>query len=135
MVERTVLAVLLGLALASPLIAAAGAVAHVVPESRALAWAIGGLLASGASALAWRWRSRFPASLDGAARRHPVRAGLWMLLALIALFQLGRLSAFMANEANTFRIGVSRPGTHGAHVHVRVRTGRGVSARRRSEHL
>jgi hypothetical protein len=43
-----------------------------------------------------------PASIDGAARRHPVRAGLWVVAALLALFQLGRLGAFMADPENTF---------------------------------
>lgn len=102
MLERTTLAVVLGLGLAVPLLAATAAVARVEPSSGGAAWAVGLAVAVAALVAAWRTRRRFPTSLDGSARRHPVRAGLWMLLALVALLQLGRLSAFMANPANTF---------------------------------
>jgi len=49
------------------------------------------------------WFARvLPRSLAGAARRRPVVASLWGLLALIALLQVGRLSAFMADPARTW---------------------------------
>lgn len=100
--ERRALAVVLGLGLASPIVAATAAVARVVPSSGGVAWTAGCLVAAGAFVMAWRFGARIPASIDGAARRHPVRAGLWALAALVALFQLGRLGAFMANPENTF---------------------------------
>jgi hypothetical protein len=102
MLERTTLSVVLGLGLVVPVLAATAAVARVEPSSGGAAWAVGSVIAAAALFAAWRTRRRFPTSLDGSARRHPVRAGLWMLLALVAMLQLGRLSAFMANPANTF---------------------------------
>jgi hypothetical protein len=110
MVERAGVAVVLGLGLAGPILAAAGAVASIAPASRGLTWAIGGLLAVGALGASWRSRDRFPAALNGAARRHPMRAAIWILLALVALLQLGRLCAFMANPANTFGSAFPDPG-------------------------
>jgi hypothetical protein len=100
--ERTALSIVLGLGLALPVIAAVAAVARVVPAARVAAWLVGGVVVIATSAAALRLRTRFPGSLDGSARRHPVRAGLWCLLALVALLQLGRLSAFMADRENTF---------------------------------
>lgn len=101
-IERNVVAAILGLGLAIPIVAAAAAVARVTPASRGLAWAIGALLAACFFAAAWRLRRRFPAWVDGVARRRRVTAGAWLVLAILALAQLGRLSAFMVNPANTF---------------------------------
>lgn len=102
MLERNVLAVVLGLGLAGPVVAAAAAVARVASVSRALIWTVAGVLIAGAFTAVWRLRRQFPASLDGAARRQRLRTGLWLALALVALAQLGRLSAFMADPGNTF---------------------------------
>ena len=99
--ERRILAVVLGLGLVAPIVAATAAVSRVT-ASHGVAWAVGGSVAAGAFAAAWHIGTRFPASLDGAIGRHPVRAGLWGLVALVALFQLGRLGAFMADPTNTF---------------------------------
>src|SRR5262249_60489089 len=52
------------------------------------------VLAAGAAWLVWRW---VPPEVSGAARRRPVVAALWALVALLALLQIGRLSAFMAD--------------------------------------
>src|SRR5262245_48518724 len=111
--ERSVLVVVLGLTIAGPVLAAAAAVARYAPASSGLAWTIGGFVAAVGLFASWRWRYRLPASLDDAARRHPVRAGLWMLLALVALLQLFRLSAFMANPSNTFGSAFPDPGLTG----------------------
>jgi alpha-1,2-mannosyltransferase len=46
-----------------------------------------------------RVAERLPASFDGALRRRPVVATLWGLLALVALLQITRLSAFMIDPA------------------------------------
>jgi alpha-1,2-mannosyltransferase len=110
MIERTVVALVLGLGLACPIIAAASAIANAAPESPVVPWVTGTLLAASAVAAAWQMRHRLPSSLDGAARRHPKRAGLWALLALAALLQLGRLSAFMADPSNTFGSAFPDPG-------------------------
>lgn len=40
---------------------------------------------------------RLPASLDGARRRHPWVAGMWLLLGVAAVSQAARLSAFMVD--------------------------------------
>jgi len=72
----------------------AAAVLPVVPR---LGW-VGGtvalLLGAGSAWLLWRW---VPSEVSGAARRRPVVAGLWALGALLALLQIGRLSAFTAD--------------------------------------
>lgn len=52
------------------------------------------LLGAAAAAVTWR---RLPASLDGGARRRPVAAALWSLLAVTALVQTARLGAFMTD--------------------------------------
>src|SRR5262245_47952288 len=105
--ERTVVAALLGLGLAAPIVAATAAVARGAP---APAWAVGGPLAALALGGALRLRRRLPEALDGAARRHPVRAALWLLLALVALLQIGRLGAFMADPARTSGSAFPDPG-------------------------
>ena len=53
------------------------------------------LLAAGTAWLVWRW---VPEAVSGARQRRPVVAGLWVLAALLALAQFGRLSAFMAES-------------------------------------
>lgn len=55
--------------------------------------AAGPLVGFGTSALA----RRLPTSLDGAAGRRPVAAGLWLVLALASLVQTGRLAAHMTD--------------------------------------
>src|SRR5262245_11655617 len=102
MLERRTLVVVLGLGFTVPILAATAASVRFAAGSRGVTWAVGALVSIAAVAAAWRFKAKLPDSLDGAARRHPVRAGLWILTALIALFQLGRLGAFMANPANTF---------------------------------
>jgi hypothetical protein len=52
------------------------------------------LLAAGAAWLVWRW---VPSEVVGARRRRPVVVVLWALGALLALVQVGRLSAFMTD--------------------------------------
>jgi Glycosyltransferase family 87 len=102
MLERTVLATVLGVGLSIPVVAGAAATARLTASSRGLVWAVALLVIAAICATAWRMRRRFPASFDGSARRHPVRAGLWTVLALVALFQIARVGAFMADVSNTF---------------------------------
>ena len=63
-----------------------------LPRLGAVAGAIAVALALGATWLVWRW---VPEALAGSRRRRPVVAGLWALSAVLALLQMGRLSAFM----------------------------------------
>ncbi|MGZ3428095.1 MAG: hypothetical protein ACXVCV_15675, partial [Polyangia bacterium] len=100
--ERGVVAAVLGAGLAVPVLAATAAIARVVPGARVPAWIVGGLVAAGLFVAALRSRRRLPASLDGVARRRPLRTGLWVLLALLSLAQLGRLGAFMADPQRTW---------------------------------
>jgi glycosyl transferase family 87 len=51
-----------------------------------------------AATLPWFVR-RLPERIDGVARRRPLLSLVWGLLALVALLQVGRLSAFMADPA------------------------------------
>src|SRR2546423_15669349 len=108
--ERTTIAVVLALGLTAPIVAATVAIAHAVPSSRLVAWAAGLVFAALSWAGALMLRRRLPATLDGAAQRRPLRAILWMLLALLALAQLGRLSAFMADPANVWGSAFPDPG-------------------------
>src|SRR2546423_13241476 len=98
--ERTTIAVVLALGLTAPIVAATVAIAHAAPSSRLVAWAAGLVFAALSWAGALMLRRRLPATLDGAAQRRPPRAILWMLLALLALAQLGRPSAFTAEPAH-----------------------------------
>lgn len=69
--------------------------AVVLPTLPRLGGVAGGIalvLAAGAAWLVWRW---VPTSISGARQRRPVVAALWALGALLALLQVGRLSAFM----------------------------------------
>ena len=68
-------------------------VVPVLPRLGVLAGAVALLLAAGTAWLVWRW---VPGSISGALQRRPVVAVLWALGALLALVQVGRLSAFMA---------------------------------------
>jgi alpha-1,2-mannosyltransferase len=65
-----------------------------LPRLGAVAGAIGLALALGAAWLAWQWVLD---SLAGSWRRRPVVSALWALSAVLALLQVGRLSAFMAD--------------------------------------
>jgi hypothetical protein len=72
----------------------AAVVLPIVPQLGFLAGAAALALAAGAAWLVWR---SVPSEVSGALRRRPVVAGLWALSALLALLQIGRLSAFMAD--------------------------------------
>jgi hypothetical protein len=110
MIERAAVALALALAVAAPMLAAAGSVATAILTARAPALIIGSLVALALAFLVViQARRRLPATLDGALRRHPVRAALWTLLALFALAQVVRLSAFMADPARTWGSAVSEP--------------------------
>jgi hypothetical protein len=63
-----------------------------LPRLGAVAGMVALVLALAAARLVWRG---VPESLSGGQRRRPVVAGLWALSALLALLQMGRLSAFM----------------------------------------
>ena len=100
--ERTVMGAVLGIGLAIPILAAASALAHVFPSSCALAYACGALLAAFALTFGLAQRRRFPPSLDGAARRRPIRASLWSLLATLSLLLFARLGVFMSDPSQTW---------------------------------
>ena len=68
-------------------------VVPVLPRLGVLAGGVALLLAAGTAWPLWRW---VPGSISGARQRRPVVAVLWALGALLALVQVGRLSAFMA---------------------------------------
>ena len=68
-------------------------VVPALPRLGVVAGAVAVLLAAGTAWLLWRW---VPEAVPGARQRRPVVAGLWVLAALLALGQVGRLSAFMA---------------------------------------
>ena len=70
-----------------------------LPRLGLLAGAVGLLLAAGAAWLVWH---SVPGSVAGAWQRRPVVAALWALGALLALLQVGRLSAFMADPERTW---------------------------------
>ncbi|HTM01393.1 MAG TPA: glycosyltransferase family 87 protein [Candidatus Omnitrophota bacterium] len=81
------------------LIGSALAAAVIVPiAARASAALAGAGLIACFAALPWAAR-RVPESLRGSLRRRPVVAVLWLLLALVAVAQMGRLSAFMADSS------------------------------------
>jgi hypothetical protein len=68
------------------------------------------VLAVAACLAAAAWTARvLPGSLDGAFRRRPVVAGLWVLLALAGVLQMGRLSAFMADSRREWGATVPDP--------------------------
>ena len=72
----------------------AAVVLPALPRLGAIAGSLAILLAAGAAWLVWRW---VPVEVLGARRRRPVVAALWALGALLALLQVGRLSAFMSD--------------------------------------
>ncbi len=72
----------------------AAVVLPALPRLGALAGAVALGLGAGAAWLVWRW---VPAEVAGARGRRPVVAALWALGAVLALAQVGRLSAFMAD--------------------------------------
>lgn len=77
--------------------ALAAAVVAPVAARVSLALGVAGLIACFAP-LPWAAR-RMPGSLRGALHRRPLVALVWLLLALIAVAQIGRLSAFMADSS------------------------------------
>jgi len=76
------------------LLVCAAVVLPTLPRLGVVAGALAVVLGAGVAWLLWRWA---PAGVDGARRRRPVVAALWALGALLAVVQLGRLSAFMAD--------------------------------------
>ena len=97
-------------------VAALGALtilAIVAPvAARRQTWA--GVLAALVCLAAIPWAARaLPSSLDGVARRRPVVSLLWVALAVIAVLQMGRLSAFMADASREW--GSTVPGPLATH--------------------
>ncbi|HKA24648.1 MAG TPA: glycosyltransferase 87 family protein [Candidatus Eisenbacteria bacterium] len=76
--------------------------------AREQAWAGGLAVAIALSTTPWAAR-HLPASLDGAWRRRRVVSILWALSALLAIAQMGRLSAFMADSSRTWGATVPEP--------------------------
>jgi hypothetical protein len=75
------------------------AAAVVVPVAARAGLAIAGAaLVACLAPVPWAAR-RIPASLRGSLRRRPVVAAAWLLLAVVAIAQMGRLSAFMADSS------------------------------------
>jgi len=70
-----------------------------LPRLGVVAGVVALLLAAGAARTFWR---SVPEDVSGARRRRPVVAALWVLAALFALLQVGRLSAFMADPERTW---------------------------------
>src|SRR5689334_8055651 len=66
----------------------------VLPLLGPVAGALAVLLGAGVAWQLWRW---VPDSISGVLSRRPVVSILWTLGALLALLQIGRLSAFTAN--------------------------------------
>ena len=81
-------------------------VVPVLPRLGALAAGAALLLAAGTARLVWRW---VPESVSGARQRRPFVAVLWALGALLALVQVGRLSAFMAEPDRIWGSAVPDP--------------------------
>ena len=81
-------------------------VVPVLPRLGALAGGAALLLAAGTARLVWRW---VPESVSGARQRRPFVAVLWALGALLALVQVGRLSAFMAEPDRIWGSAVPDP--------------------------
>jgi hypothetical protein len=52
---------------------------------------------------------RLPASLDALPRTHRVRAGLWLLVALVAVTQLARLSTWMSDPSSDWFLTTRHP--------------------------
>lgn len=99
----------------------AGALAGLVAGA-ALALGAGALAAGGAALLlgavgGWavgRVAERLPADLDGVSRRRPVAAALWVVLALAAIGQGGRIATFMTDD--TFAAGPTIPDYFAHHM-------------------
>jgi hypothetical protein len=53
--------------------------------------------------------ARLPCSLRGARQRRPIASAIWVLVALIAVAQMGRLSAFMADSSRRWGSTVPDP--------------------------
>ncbi len=66
-------------------------------------WAAVGVSAVGALAGAAWMAPRLPSGLDGASRRTPVAAALWLVVGLASIVQTARLTAFMVDEARVER--------------------------------
>ena len=81
-----------------------------LPRLGIVAGVVALLLAAGAARTFWR---SAPEGVSGARRRRPVVAALWVLAALLALLQVGRLSAFMAEPERTWGSVVPDPGVTG----------------------
>jgi hypothetical protein len=78
----------------------------VLPLLGPVAGALAVLLAAGVAWQLWRW---VPDSISGVLSRRPVVSVLWTLGALLALLQIGRLSAFTANPERLWGSAVPDP--------------------------
>jgi hypothetical protein len=83
------------------------------PASARVTPAAGILIAGACLAATPLIAMRMPASLRGARRRRPILSVAWVLVALVAIVQMGRLSAFMANPSRTWGSTVPDPATAG----------------------
>lgn len=83
-------------------VAIAIAAALVAPVAAGYsAWLAMVVLAICLAALPWA-ASRLPTRLTGARQRHPVLAAAWLGLGLVAVIQVGRLSAFMVDSSRVW---------------------------------
>jgi alpha-1,2-mannosyltransferase len=90
------------LAVALAVSTAAGIIVWVGLRALSLHPSLAGLLAVVGGALgAIRLARRLPVGLEGSLSRRPALCALWMVLALLALVQTARLSAFMADPGRT----------------------------------
>jgi len=90
-------------------IATALATAILTPVAARLnAWAAVLVVVACQAALPWA-AHRLPARLAGAWRRHPALSLAWLLLALFALVQMARLSAFMVDSSRLWGSAVPDP--------------------------
>lgn len=87
---------------------ASGIVTWLVPGSFVFAWALvpaGAMFAAGG---AWICQ-RLPASFDEAAARRPKLAAVWVLMALVAVVQIGRLSTYMTDPETDWFLSTRHP--------------------------
>jgi hypothetical protein len=64
-------------------------------------WAAVILLAIVVTVFFWSAR-KLPKMLSGGLRRHPILSIVWLLIGLVAILQMGRLSAFMTDPSRTW---------------------------------
>jgi hypothetical protein len=56
---------------------------------------------------------KLPTSLPGGFKRHPILSIVWLLMGILAVFQMGRLSAFMSDPSRTWGSTVPDPAAIG----------------------